>query len=387
MKVGFYYHIPITGDKERILVPSYLGVFLDSLAGHIDHLYLIMHECKGAQVAEADYSLKRKNITWINLGFKTPAWHRVLFHKKILKSKHKEMEICDVMLVRSPSPLSSYFHRYLRKPKLCFMVVGDYMSGLRDMNNGGFRELMVKAFLLYNNWLFEKRIKRTDIIVNSPALYKKYEYAKSVGLIKTTTLLDSDFFVRADTCQNQVIEILYSGRFDRAKGLFELIDAVAELRNEGFNIRCNIVGVEIPSQVSIRQALIERSEELGIENFLIFHGMKTIGIELNKIYRMADIYVIPSYHEGFPRTIWEAMANSLPVIATTVGAIPYFLKNEETALIIQPKDIDAIKNAVINIIQKPELRKSLIANGLILAKEATQEKQTLVLISLLKGLS
>ncbi|MCO1498175.1 glycosyltransferase, partial [Limosilactobacillus reuteri] len=91
--------------------------------------------------------------------------------------------------------------------------------------------------------------------------------------------------------------------------------AVAILSNK-YKIIIDIVGWEEQGSFSYEKALKQIAIENGIGEKIIFHGKKEIGPELNTYYRNADIYAIPSYHEGFPRTIWEAMANSLPVIAT-----------------------------------------------------------------------
>lgn len=60
---------------------------------------------------------------------------------------------------------------------------------------------------------------------------------------------------------------------------------------------------------------------------------------LNKMYRKAEINAIPSNHEGFVKTIWEAMANSLPVLATSEGGIPDYLTNYDNAIFVEPKNI------------------------------------------------
>ena len=123
---------------------------------------------------------------------------------------------------------------------------------------------------------------------------------------------------------------------------------------------------------------------LKIEKQLIFHGRQTVGAMLNSKYRMADIFVLPSYHEGFPRTIWEAMANSLPVITTPVGSIPKTLTKEENVLLVKPKESIKLANEIERIIDNSSLRKKLIKNGFIIALENTLENQTANLITKLK---
>ncbi len=387
MNLAFYYHIPITQKKGNLYIPGFLGVFIDALANEIEHLYLIMHESNESESKSADYKLKNKNITFISLGVKTPAWHRAIFHKKTLKQAVQKIENCNALIVRSPSPLAPYFYTYLKKTKLIFMVVGDYMEAVKQTKTTTFREKIVNLYLRYNNKKFKSVMKKVDVLVNSPTLFEvNKNNAKSIHLIKTTTLSIHDFYKREDTCQNKPIELLYTGRFDLQKGLVELVEATAELIAKKIDVRLNLVGWENDSTKPVEKLLIEKSKKLKIEETVIFHGKKTIGIELNKMYQMADIYVLPSYHEGFPRTIWEAMANSLPVIATKVGGIPAYLTDKKNVLLINPKDTKQITKAIETIINRKELRQKLIKNGVIIAKDATLEVQSQNIVNHIQNL-
>ena len=383
MKLAFYYHIPLRKDSAgNKLIPSYLGVFIDSLASYVDHLCLIMHE-SDEQDTEADYVLQGKNITWVSLGKKTPAWHRAIFYGKILKEPLRKIKDYDILLVRSPSPLAPYFSKFTQKVRLVYMIVGDYSEGVKNSKSVGFRERVINYFLTYNNWLFDRQIKKTDIVVNSSMLFEKYKSrSKSIHQIRTTTLSNSDFYNRQDTCSNDVIQLLYTGRIDPQKGLFELIDATGLLIKNGYIVVCNIVGWESGRDEPVKKALIAHAKENNIIDKVIFHGRKTVGEELNAAYRQGDIYIIPSYHEGFPRTIWEAMANGLPVIATKVGSIPKYL-DQTNSVLIEPKDSQAIYAAIVKVIEQQDFRKNLIKQGQLLSKENTLEPQTKKIINIL----
>lgn len=387
MKLAFYYHKPLRRDADgNLLIPSYLGVFIDSLARCVERLCLVMHESEN-DYAEADYVLLEKNITWISLGKKTPAWHRAIFYRKILKGALTQIEDFDVLLIRSPSPLAPYFNKFLNNVRPVFMVVGDYSESVKNSKELTIRDWVIKYFLVYNNSLFEKEIIKTDIVVNSLLLYEKYKNsAKSIHQIRTTTLSSSDFYHREDTCNSDPIQLLYTGRIDPQKGLFELVDATALLIDSGYHVICNIVGWETGKTDAVKESMIIYANEKGIKESLVFHGRKKVGEELNAAYRAGDIYIIPSYHEGFPRTIWEAMANSLPVIATRVGSIPKFL-DHTNALLIEPKDSQAIYQAVIKIIENQDLRRGLIENGQILSKENTLEQQSKKLTDILSDVA
>jgi glycosyltransferase involved in cell wall biosynthesis len=379
MVLAFYYHIPVFKKGEQLFVPSFLGVFIDSLATSVENLFLVMHEVD--EKNESDYYLKSSNIKFISLGLKTPAWHRMIFHKKILAEKLKEMTEAEFFLVRSPSPLAPFFGNYFDFTKIVFMVVGDYAEGRKQMEKNTFRSFMINGLLKWNNYLFLKEMKRTKIIVNSPALFQKYEsIALRTSQIKTTTLSAKDFFKRADTCQGNLIRLVFTGRIDLAKGLVELVSALAELNKIEVKYTLDIIGWEGQKEQPVQKQLLELAKRNGQLNQLNFHGKMSVGEELNSMYRQSDIYIIPSYHEGFPRTIWEAMANSCPVIATNVGSIPIFLENEQNAILISPKSINQIVDAVENLVSNSVLRKRILENGYLLAQSNTLEIQTKILI-------
>lgn len=377
--IAFYYHIPVYQANDKLFVPSFLGVFIDSLASSVGTLFLVMHEVSSQN--EADYILKSPNIKFVSLGLKTPAWHRMIFHKLILAEKLKEIKQIDFFIVRSPSPLAPFFSRYFDFSKIVFMVVGDYAEGRKQMEKKTLRSFLINGLLKWNDYLFLYEMKRTAILVNSPALFQKYEpIALKTSQIKTTTLSEKDFYERLDTCQDRSVKLLFTGRIDLAKGLVELVSALADLNKTEIKYSLDIVGWEAQNDQPVQKQLLELAKQTGQETQLTFHGKMSVGEELNRMYRQSDIYIIPSYHEGFPRTIWESMANSCPVIASKVGSIPYFLKDGE-ALLIEPKNIDQIVEAVKNIVSNANLRQNLIKKGYEIAKTNTLEFQTKELLS------
>jgi glycosyltransferase involved in cell wall biosynthesis len=385
MKLAFYYHITIAKRQDGNWTPSYQGVFIDALASKVETLYLLMHMAGGTDEGEADYRLKGENIIWVNLGLKTPAWHRDIFYKSILTEKLKEIKGVEYVLVRAPSPLAPYFKRYLPNSTLSLLIVGDYAESVEQTKPRSLREWVINRYLTYNDWRLRLAMKSTDVIVNSPALLQKYQSkTKSINLIKTTTLSENDFFYKQDTCTGGDIKLLYTGRIDPLKGLFELVEALSILRGKKINVSLYIVGWEPKNEKIVENELIEFAKKMRVQEFLFFPGRKPVGSELNAMYRMADIYCIPSYEEGFPKTIWEALANSLPVISTLVGGIPEYLINGEEAILIEPKKVDELHYAIKQVIENKSLREKLISNGIKKAKEVTLEFQTNMLLEFIK---
>jgi glycosyltransferase involved in cell wall biosynthesis len=106
-----------------------------------------------------------------------------------------------------------------------------------------------------------------------------------------------------------------------------------------------------------------------------YHGYKSLGEELFAFYKNSDIYILASRSsfEGFPRTIWEAMAHSLPVVATRVGSIPDYANC--AAELVAPRKPESLADGVINLLHNSSLRVSRIASGLELAHQNTLESQ------------
>jgi len=93
--------------------------------------------------------------------------------------------------------------------------------------------------------------------------------------------------------------------------------------------------------------------------------------DLNRLldfYRQADIFVLPSRGEGFPRVIYEAMSQGLPVIASDIGTISSTLEDGREALLVDGENSVDLAKAIRKLISNGELRRHLIRNGYTFAR-------------------
>jgi len=95
--------------------------------------------------------------------------------------------------------------------------------------------------------------------------------------------------------------------------------------------------------------------------------------EVVKMYRQADLFVLPSSSEGFPLTLLEAWAAKLPVVVTAVGEVPYLVKDGVNGYLVSPGEVGSLAEAIIAALKNPDLAK-LGENGYNLAKEYTWER-------------
>jgi glycosyltransferase involved in cell wall biosynthesis len=152
---------------------------------------------------------------------------------------------------------------------------------------------------------------------------------------------------------NGKVNILYMGHITREKGIFDLIEASRTISKKNPRFVTDIVGECLIDEELCRMNEIINSNDLQ-EYIKIFgpeYGKKQIGR-----FASADIFVLPSYHEGMPMSVIEAMAAGLPVVASNVGGIPDLIENEVTGKLIAPGDVQALSSSLIELIENPEKR-------------------------------
>jgi glycosyltransferase involved in cell wall biosynthesis len=100
----------------------------------------------------------------------------------------------------------------------------------------------------------------------------------------------------------------------------------------------------------------ERIRKSGFERHFRLTGFTA---EVEKFLRMMDIFVLPSYREGFPCSILEAMACGLPVVTTAIRGCREAVVHQGTGLIVPPADAGALTAAVLELIDKPDLARRM----------------------------
>jgi glycosyltransferase involved in cell wall biosynthesis len=264
------------------------------------------------------------------------------------------------------------------------LLVGDYLAGIDDLPQPGWRRELIRAWALWNRWAQDQVARRSLTFVNSRKLYEELKaFVPALVETRTTTLSESDFFVREDTCAAPPYHLLYTGRMAAEKGLLDLVEAVALLVEQGEDVVLDLVGWPDRGD-SVLEFLREQAVARGVADRIRYHGYKPTGPELFAFYRQADLFVIASRSsfEGFPRSIWEAMAHSLPVVATQVGSIPYFVAG--AASLVPPGRPERLADAIRALLYNPSQRREQIQRGLALARTNTLEYQVGRVVSLIR---
>lgn len=97
--------------------------------------------------------------------------------------------------------------------------------------------------------------------------------------------------------------------------------------------------------------------------FVLSETLGSTHMDVLRFFRIADVFALPSFVEGLPIALLEAMALEIPSISTNVYAIPEAVKHSETGMLIEAGDADALADAIIHLRQDEELRSRLAKNA------------------------
>jgi len=164
------------------------------------------------------------------------------------------------------------------------------------------------------------------------------------------------------------------GYFAPLKGYDDLINAMPLISESIPRARLLITGEALyPAYRDYLKQLRGLIAKLDIEDKVIFAGQRD---DLSAVLHTLDIFVLPSWSEGFGRANLEAMAAGKPVVSTNVGGIPEVVIDGETGILVPPHDPDALAQAVIQLAEEETLRDKMGKAGRERAENFSIEKMT-----------
>jgi glycosyltransferase involved in cell wall biosynthesis len=139
--------------------------------------------------------------------------------------------------------------------------------------------------------------------------------------------------------------VLHVGRLAPVKGQRELIEALARLDRRDAVVL--LAGKDLEAGGAFERELAALAEDHGVEERVVFAGYRD---DVPDLLAAADVFVLPSWDEGLPLTVLEAMAAATPVVATRVGGTPEAVVDGETGLLVPPGDVDALTRALDDLL-------------------------------------
>lgn len=228
-------------------------------------------------------------------------------------------------------------------------------------------KLRAALFVRANNAADQARIESFD---HGQAKNKTYLVYNSLTL-PPPPAIDTEA-----TLRRRPVRLLAVGRFDVTKGFDVLLQACGMLQERGLDFTLMLAGGggAVMGLGPLEASLFKLRKELQLEERVQMPGLVSHN-ELPRMLQAHDIFVAPCVvhasgrRDGIPNTVIEALAYGLPVISTTVNALPEVVRNGQTGLTVPPNDPAALADAVIRLADHPDEARAMGRNGSRLAAE------------------
>lgn len=297
-------------------------------------------------------SYYRSSDLWNNYSIKWIETHRT---GNILQKIHTLTKAIFIFLYYAPSYNIAHIHYtgcFSAHRKLIFFKISKFFKlkivshihapnlNIEAISNSSFRTMISESeevIVLSRVWAekLKQFVNREYIILNNP----------------------SQGFIESGVKKENLI--LFAGKLEKRKGYIDLLYALTFLKEATKDYLIILAG----------NGEVELANDFIIQNHL--KNVKAIGWQDNedvlKLFRRAEIFVLPSYGEGFPISIIDALSNKCAVITTSVGGIPDFLTDKENCLFVDPGDVNAISIAIKSLIVDVDLKNKISSNGFELA--------------------
>ena len=165
---------------------------------------------------------------------------------------------------------------------------------------------------------------------------KNNDFRKSIGISNTDKL------------------VLFFGRLSPTKGIDKLVEVAKDVTKDRKDVYFVFRGPD--------EGMRHLVEKAASKNIILVKETRDKR-EVAKTYQSADIYALPSYREGLPLTLFEAMASGLPVVASPVNGIPYEMKEPENGFLVKYGDIQNLKKRILQILDDKKLAKRISENN------------------------
>ena len=152
-------------------------------------------------------------------------------------------------------------------------------------------------------------------------------------------------------------KILFLGWLEDFKGVKEIVKAIKILKRKNYSFHISFAG-----EGSSRKYILDFIKKNNLQDFISLIGWVDEKEKCN-LLKESNIFLLPSWNEGFPNSLVEAMSSGLACVVTNVGMIPDFVKDKEHCLLIRPKNVDEIVFSLEKLFKNEILRQKIAESG------------------------
>ena len=259
--------------------------------------------------------------------------------------------------------------------KVIFHLHGSEFAKTYD-NAGRFYQTLVRYILNRSNHVFVLSTywkAYVDSISSNPDIRVINNFPSPVF---------EDLYEERDFARTEITELLFLGYIGQRKGIYDLVDAVALLKDRGVKgFRITVGG---NGEVDNLRTLIANKN---LDEYFKVIGWVS-GEQKYELLKKSDLLLLPSHNEGLPIAILEALSSGLAVLSTRVGGIPDAIRDERYGLLVEPGQPVALANAISRYLNTDGLIETVARNARGLYDIVYSSKSNVKLIrSVIDGLA
>ncbi|MBS3146265.1 glycosyltransferase family 4 protein [Candidatus Woesearchaeota archaeon] len=346
-------------------------------------IHVITPKTESSQIAQNNESTLEDKITVHSISTARDNFYynfkfqiAILRNFKGLSNKHNFNLIHSANLVNMPDIFLKFTNNKIPSITTVHTTINGQINGFLKSNLDPIKmaqserlSLLAYPGIRSLEWIYLKRTRNLITVSNKfkDILYKNYKYSGKITSIHNGIDTKKYDFNNIDPSKayelfptlegiNKPI-ILYAGRIITQKGIDDFIKSMKFIQASGYNFHYLIAG----------KGDFHRLNKLITKNNLNRKNISYLGYvenqKLKYLYRLADIFVLPSYYENLPISLLEAMSMRCSCIATNVGAIDEVIDDNINGIIINPGDPKNLAKTIINLALNKDLCKKFGLNG------------------------
>lgn len=358
-------------SKDSFFISSTHFVYLEYVAANYRFVYLItpVSSLKNHNIEKTFQKIDNENIRIIELPYYEAYKNAVRLFFRFLKTIKQINKNVDLYYCRVPDPFS-WVPKLIFRKKCIMHYVGDAVEVIWTNQNFSVIKKIIYIILYLPEYLLTLFASRFSIVFTNGfhLAHKLRKWGIKARPVISSTIKINDFLEKKFKPANNKINLLYVGYLRHSKGVETLIEAAAILNKMQFKLHLNIVG-----NGEAYEYLKLKVDNLNLSSVVNFLGHIDDRKKLIQIYQENDIFVFASLSEGSPRVIIEAMALSLPIVSTPVGALPMIFENGTDLIFAETSNAHDFAQKIKYIIMNPEIANKMITT----ARNKVMEKYTI----------
>lgn len=305
----------------------------------VENVYSTFYEPFNHVTTVVDYGAIRKFTTFFKAYFEF--WRWMLFHKEI-----------KIVHVHGASDASFWRKRvFINIAKMFGKKVVFHCHGAE-----------FKRFTSQHRKAVVNTLKKCDKIIALSESWKEWfeETIETNNIIVIKNIISPPNVAKV---AHEKFTLIFLGRLGERKGIYDLLDVLIDHKEEFLNKLEFLYGGD--GDVEQVKEIIEKE---GLENIAKYQGWVN-GAKKEYMLNVADAYILPSYNEGLPISVLEAMSYSLPIISTRVGGIPEIVHDGVNGFLMQPGDKVSLYKAIASLMENKDVSIGMGVNSKQIVKE------------------